>query len=115
MTLSDSVIKSNGRSFRHTQVQSFEFVARDAVILFCTLSLFLWRRFPILNLAAGNVDHEFGELGWIAGAFWPVHRSPARWPLGQLVGPPCSCFVPAFNAQVADFTIFMVRVLEWAG
>ncbi len=33
MTLSDSVIKSNGRSFRHTQVQSFEFVARDAVIL----------------------------------------------------------------------------------
>jgi hypothetical protein len=49
------------------------------------------------------------------GAFWPVHRSPARRPLGQLVGPPCSCFVPAFNAQVADFTIFMVRVLEWAG
>ena len=54
-------------------------------------------------------------MGWIAGAFWPVHRSPARWPLGQLVGPPCSCFVPAFNAQVADFAIFMVRILEWAG
>jgi hypothetical protein len=49
------------------------------------------------------------------GAFWPVYRSPASWPLGQLVGPPCSCFVPAFNAQVADCAIFMARVLEWAG
>jgi hypothetical protein len=47
-------------------------------------------------------------------AFWPVHRSLVRWPLGQFVGPPCSCLVPAFNAQVADFTICTVRVLEWA-
>ncbi len=44
-----------------------------------------------------------------------VYRSPARSPLGQLVGPPCSCLVPAFNAQVTDFTIFMARVFEWAG
>ena len=37
------------------------------------------------------------------------------WPLGQFVGPPCSCLVPAFNAQFADVTIFMARVLEGAG
>jgi hypothetical protein len=55
------------------------------------------------------------RVGLDRGAFWPVRRSPARWPLGQLVGPPCSRFDPAFNALVANFTIFMARFLEWAG
>jgi hypothetical protein len=59
----------------------------------------------IMNLASWAGSRE---------AFWPVHRSLVRWPLGQFVGPPCSCLVPAFNAQVADFTICTVRVLEWA-
>jgi hypothetical protein len=44
-----------------------------------------------------------------------VNGSPACRPLGQLVGPPCSRFVPAFDAQVADFTIFVARLLERAG
>ena len=48
----------------------------------CTLSLFLCRRFPILNLAAGNVDHEFGELGWIAVRFG---RFADHLPAGRLV------------------------------
>ena len=72
------------------------------------------QRFPILNLAAGNVS--IMSLASWAGSRGRFGRfTAARWPLGQLVGPPCSCFVPAFNALVADFTIFMVRVLEWAG
>ena len=29
---------------------------------------FLWRRLPVLNVAARDVDHELGELGGIAGA-----------------------------------------------
>jgi len=45
----------------------------------------------------------------------PAHSSPTLWPFGQLVGPPCSCHVPASNGPVADFTIFTARVLEWAG
>ena len=32
------------------------------------LTLFFWRRLSILDLAAGNVDHELGELGGVAGA-----------------------------------------------
>src|SRR6185437_15087357 len=36
-------------------------------------------------------------------------------PLGQLVGPPCGRLIPAFNRKVADLTIFVARVLEWAG
>jgi hypothetical protein len=48
----------------------------------CTLSLFLWRRFPILSPAASNVDYELGELGWIAGAFW---RFTDHLPAGRLV------------------------------
>ena len=40
------------------------------------------QRFQILNLAAGNVDHEIGELGWIAGAFG---RFTDHLPAGRLV------------------------------
>jgi hypothetical protein len=44
----------------------------------------------------------------------PAYRS-LLWPLGQLVGPPCSCVDPGFNAHVTDITVFKARVLEWAG
>ena len=38
------------------------------------LTQFLRCWFPILDLAAGNVDHEFSELGEIARAFAEVIR-----------------------------------------
>jgi hypothetical protein len=31
------------------------------------LALFLGRRLPVLDLAAGDVDHELGELSGVAG------------------------------------------------
>ena len=33
----------------------------------CILTFQQWRRFSILDLAAGDVDHQLGELRWIAG------------------------------------------------
>lgn len=32
-------------------------------------ALFLWRRWPVLNLTRRNIDDELRELGGIAGAF----------------------------------------------
>jgi hypothetical protein len=29
----------------------------------------LWSRLSILDLATGDIDHELGELGWVARAF----------------------------------------------
>lgn len=69
-----------------------------------------WYQLSPLTMSIMSLASWAGSRG-----VWPVHSSPARWPLGQLVGPPCSRIVPAFNALVANFTIFMARVLEWAG
>lgn len=41
--------------------------------------------------------------------------SQGPWSLYQMEGPPRSCLVPAFDLQVADVTILIARVLEWAG
>jgi hypothetical protein len=32
--------------------------------------LLFWRRFPILDVAAGDINHLLGEVGWVAGAFY---------------------------------------------
>src|SRR5579884_1291529 len=41
----------------------------------------LWRRFPILYLAARNIDHELGELGRVAGAFWALYWHGESMPM----------------------------------
>src|SRR5258706_4306449 len=40
-----------------------------AVIVDRVLALLFWRRVAVLNLAARDIDHEFGELGRVARAF----------------------------------------------
>lgn len=44
------------------------------------LLFWLWR--PILDLAAGDVDHKLGELGGIAGTFRALLRHGASMPGG---------------------------------
>jgi hypothetical protein len=36
------------------------------------LSPFLWRGLAILDFAAGDIDHQLSELGWVAGALESV-------------------------------------------
>jgi hypothetical protein len=38
----------------------------------CVLTFQRWRRLSIFHLAACDVDHQLGELRWIAGAFESV-------------------------------------------
>jgi hypothetical protein len=38
----------------------------------CMPALFLWRGLAVFDFAASDVDHELGELGWIARAFESV-------------------------------------------
>src|SRR5215204_1138868 len=86
-------VKTSSSRFHRAASSSFRrSLGRPCAQLGCgrVLATFLWHWLAILNVAAGTIDHELGELGEVARAF-EAGTTAAR--SAALIVPSCEGFL----------------------